>query len=241
MTGALGRVQLFVRALDSLESTPIAGTENGIMPFFSPDGLWVAFFADNKLKKVSLTGSALQVLGEATGGHGGNWASNDTIYFAPTAGGGVWAVPSAGGPAREITRLDPASGEVSHRWPQLLPGGTELLFTIWTGPGWDEQQIAVQSLTTGKRRVLVRGGGTGRYVSARLFLYPRADVLLAQPMDLARVELAGSAPVVLNEQVHTEGDEGALYDVSDWYTCVHRRWSTAPRPPDRLGRPHRGR
>jgi eukaryotic-like serine/threonine-protein kinase len=210
-----GEAHLFVRALDSLESRPIPGTENGVMPFFSPDGLWVAFFAQGKLKKVSLAGSALQILGDAANGRGGSWSPNGIIYFVPEGSAGVWAVPASGGPPQEVTRLDPANGEVSHRWPQLLSGGTDLLFTIWTGPGWDEQQIAVQSLTTGARRVLLRGGGTGRYVSPGYLVYSRADALLAQPMDVRRVALVGSAPVVLNEQVLTEGEEGAHYSVSD--------------------------
>ena len=216
-----GGVELFVRALDSLESRPIPGTENGMMPFFSPDGLWVAFFAQDKLKKVSLTGSALHVLADAAGGRGGTWASNGIIYFVPEGGAGVWAVPASGGAPREVTRLDPANGEVSHRWPQVLPGGSDLLFTIWTGPGWDEQQIAVQSLTTGARRVLARGGGTGRYVAPGYLVYSRADALLAQPMDVRRLALVGSAPVVLNEQVLTEGEEGAHYAVSDTGNLVY--------------------
>ena len=166
-----GVSQLFVRPLDSQESRPIPGTENGMMPFFSPDGAWVAFFAQNKLKKASLTGSALDVLADTTFGRGGTWAPDGVIYFVPGGGTGVWAVASSGGAAREVTRVEAANGEVSHRWPQLLPGGTHLLFTIWTGPGWDEQQIAVQSLTTAERKVLVRGGGNGRYMSPGYLVY----------------------------------------------------------------------
>jgi len=204
-----GKEQLFLRAIDSVECVPIAGTENSVMPFFSPDGEWVGFFANGKLKKASVTGSAVEVLADASGARGGSWGQDGTIYFVPTGRTGVFAVSSSGGAVREITRLDEAKGEISHRFPQILPNGTDILFTIWTGPGWDEHEVAVQSIATGERHTLVHGGNSGRYVASGHLVYAHADSLLAQPMDLQTLTVSRGAPIVLPEQVLSEGEEGA--------------------------------
>jgi serine/threonine-protein kinase len=145
---------------------------------------------------------------------GGSWGPDNSIYFATPGFSGVWKVSASGGMPTEVTRLDRSQGEISHRWPQLLPGGNAVLFTVWTGPGFDEHRIEVQSLQTGERRVLVRGGTTGRYVASGHLVYARADALMAVRMDLDRLEAVSGSPVLLNEQVRV-GGEGAHYAVSD--------------------------
>jgi serine/threonine-protein kinase len=139
-----GNLQL-LRPLERAEATPIAGTDGANSPFFSPDGRWVAFFAQGKLKKVTVGGTALQVLADAPFPRGGCWGTDDTLYFAPSNVSGLWKVSAAGGPATELTRLEREAGEISHRWPRALPDGETLLFSIWTGPGPDEQNIVRQS------------------------------------------------------------------------------------------------
>jgi serine/threonine protein kinase/Tol biopolymer transport system component len=210
-----GRQQLYVRSLDSLESRPITGTDGATNPFFSPDGQWVGFFAQGKLRKVSVIAGAVQVLCEASIAMGGSWGPDNSIYFAATNISGLSKVSASGGTAEAITKLDRSKGEVSHRWPQVLPGGKALLFTVWTGPGSDEREIDAQSLDSGQRHVLVRGGDTGRYVPTGHLVYARADAdaLMAVPMDLARLEVSG-APATLPEEVLSWG-EGAQYAVSD--------------------------
>jgi serine/threonine-protein kinase len=206
--------QLYSRAMNSLEAKPIGGTDAAEAPFFSPDGQWIGFFAQGKLKKVSVKGGAAQALAEAPFGVGGSWASDDTIYYAPFSISGVWKVSAAGGMAQPVTTLDRDKGEVSHRWPQILPGGQAVLFTVWTGPGWDEARLELKILATGERRVLIRGAGTGRYVPSGHLVYSRAGVLMAVPFDLSRLEVGLSPPVALTEQVR-DTVEGAAYTVSD--------------------------
>jgi serine/threonine-protein kinase len=63
-----------------------------------------------------------------------------------------------------VTKIDRGKGEVSHRWPQILPGNKAVLFTVWTGPGREEYALEVLILESGQRRVIVRGANTGRYV-----------------------------------------------------------------------------
>jgi Tol biopolymer transport system component len=208
--------QLYLRSLDGLDSKAIAGTEEATSPFFSPDGQWIGFFALGKLKKVPVAGGAVEILCDAPGrvGMGGSWGPDNSIYFSPGGISGLWRASASGGVPTEVTRLDRNHGEISHRWPQVLPGGKAVLFTVWTGPGFDEHRIDVQSLQTGERRVLVRGGTTGRYVASGHLVYARADALMAVRMNLDRLEAARDAPVLLSEQVRV-GGEGANYAVSD--------------------------
>ncbi len=231
-----GTQQLYVRALDSLEAKAIPGTEGAYAPFFSPDGQWIGFFAQGKLRKVSVTGGSSQTLADAPYGVGGSWGPDDTIFFAPFNITGLWKVSASGGQPQEVTRLDRSKGEISHRWPQVLPGGKAVLFTLMTGPGWEEHQIAAQVLETGEPRVLVQGAYTGRYVptgpSAALrtghLVYTRAGRLMAVPFDLARLEVSSAPPAPLAEVVNDIRGEGAPYAVSAngslAYVAASPRW-----------------
>ena len=110
-----GRSRLFIRRLDELEATALAGTEGAESPFFSPNGQWVAFFADGQLKKVNLAGGPPVTLCEAPAGLGGSWGPGDLIAFAAATGSGLSRVSSAGGRPERLTMLDVARGEFSHR------------------------------------------------------------------------------------------------------------------------------
>jgi Tol biopolymer transport system component len=204
--------QLYVRVLSTMEANPVIGTEGASVPFFSPDGQWLGFFAEGKLKKIRLTGSAPETLCDAATGLGGTWGTDGTIYFVPFNATGLWKVSDAGGARQQVTTLDRGKGEVSHRWPQVLPGGQAVIFTVWTGPGSDERHLHLQMLTTGERRVLVQGASGGRYVASRHLLYSREDVVTAVPFDLATLQLNGQA-VALGERVYD--DEGPQFSVSE--------------------------
>jgi len=206
-----GTNQIFVRAIDSLETHLVPGTDNASAPFFSPDGQWIGFFSGGKLKKVPTTGGAVQTVCDATSNEGGTWAADDTIYFAPSNTSSLWKVSATGGSPTAVTTLDRSKGEVSHRWPQVLPGGTAVIFTVWTGPGTDERHLHLQMLGSGERRVLVQGASTGRYVSSGHLVYSRDDALFAVPFNLAHLQVSGS-PVALPERALD--DEGAHFSAS---------------------------
>jgi serine/threonine-protein kinase len=122
-----------------------------------------------------------------------------------------------------VTKVDRSKGEVSHRWPQLLPGGAAVLFTVWTGPGWDEKSLQMQVLKTGERRVLAQGASTGRYVTSGHLVYNRDGVqtLMALPFDVERLQVMGGPAVALAEQVWEGGAEGAQYAVSSAGTMAY--------------------
>jgi len=211
----VGGDRLYLRPMDDLAAKPIAGTEGAYAPFFSPDGQWIGFFAQGKLKKVSLNGGAPQTLADAANGMGGSWGTDGTIYFAPSNTTGLSKISDSGGTAQILTTLDRTRGDVTHRWPQVLPGNKAALFTTWSGPGWDEQNLEVLILESGERRVISRSASTGRYVSAGFLVYAQAGGgLLALPFDVSRLEATAATPVPLNVQINELG-EGSAYAVSD--------------------------
>ncbi|HYV30534.1 MAG TPA: protein kinase, partial [Candidatus Binatia bacterium] len=211
-----GAQQLYVRPIDRLEATAIPGTEGAESPFFSPDGQWLGFFAEGKLKKVSLSGGAPLTLCSAPLNRGASWGPDDNIILNLSFGvSGLFQVSAAGGTPKPLTIPDGKKGEISHRWPQILPGGKAVLFTNWSGGSFDDARIGVQSLETGERRTLLEGGTYARYVPSGHLVYARAGGLVAVPFDLKRVAVTGP-PVSILEDVSMHPTSGvAEFSSSD--------------------------
>jgi Tol biopolymer transport system component len=199
--------QLFVRALDALEPVAVfTGLPRG--PFVSPDGQWIGFVDGiAALKKVAVTGGPAVTLATLDGNtpRGATWAPDDTIIVATsTATTGLQRVAAVGGPTTVLTRPDRAQGEADHLWPELLPGGRAVLFTITalTG-GFDAAQVAVLDLQTGTQKILLRGGSDAHYVPSGHLVYAAAGTLRAIPFDLATLETRGTPAPVIPEVVTT--------------------------------------
>src|SRR5260370_3549150 len=118
-----------MRASDQLQAGGLSGTENALEPFFSPDGQWLGFFADGKLKKASIEGGASVTLCDVPSGRGGSWGEDGTIVFAPDTRAALLKVLATGVTPQPLTTLDAQSKEVTQRGPQALPGGEAVLFT----------------------------------------------------------------------------------------------------------------
>jgi len=209
-TGDGGQMQLYVRRLSQLQATVLAAGENVRDPFFSPDGQWIAFFADGKLKKISATGGAAVTLCDAPAGRGGTWAEDGTIAFVPDSAPetSIFRVSSAGGKAERLTTR--ADGEQLHRWPQTLKGGRALLFTAATTAGaFDSASLVVQTIPDGSRKVVHRGGYYGRYLPSGHLTFVSDGTLFAAPFDLDRLELTGP-PVPMLEGVQASPGTGAV-------------------------------
>jgi predicted Ser/Thr protein kinase len=127
LRGADGKVRLYTRLLNHSQVTPLAGTDDASYPFFSPDGEWIGFFADGKLKKIAVEGGAALTLCDGPGPRGASWGDDGNIVAALTPNGVLSRVHSAGGTPVPVTKLN--SGEATHRWPQVLPGSQAILFT----------------------------------------------------------------------------------------------------------------
>jgi serine/threonine-protein kinase len=214
--------QLYVRPLGAFEATPLEGTEGASNPFFSPDGQWLGFFAQGKMKKIPVAGGAADTVTEAAYNAGASWGADGMIVFAPSISAVLWRVSANGGTPTKLTELDRAKGEYSHRYPQILPGGKVVLFTSLRGFGWDESNVEAIMLATGERRVLVRGGHTGRYVPPGYLLYFRAGALFEIPFNPDRMEVGNDKPSVIADGVlENGGPQSALYAVSRTGTVAY--------------------
>jgi serine/threonine-protein kinase len=197
-----GVTQLYRRSLDQLEAVPIGGTEDAEYPFFSPDGKWVGFFADGKLKKVSLAGGPAVTLCDAGYRFGASWGRDDVIVFAHRESPGLMQVPASGGAPEYITT--PENEQSSHRWLDILPGGNAVLFTVFTG-NLANARIEVQSLETGERRLLLNGAHP-RYAPTGHIVFARVDSLWAVPFDADQLKVTGLPnPILDGVQVNSGG------------------------------------
>ena len=190
-----------LRPLNQNQTTLLAGTDGAGQPFFSADSHWIAFFADGKLKKISVTGGAAVSLCDSPGsGPGGSWGDDGNIIVALTPSGGLSRVPASGGVPVAVTELNKEKGERTHRFPQVLPGSQAVLFTSHTGRGdYNDANIEAVSLKSGQRKTIVSGGFLGRYVPTGHLIYVHDATLFATPFDLARLAVTGTALPLLND------------------------------------------
>ncbi len=199
--------QLYLRSMGEVEAKPITGTNlDAASPFFSPDGQWVGFFSigDSMLRKIAIGGGSPVVLSKVETPWGATW-HGDTIFVA-SGTQGIMRVSSDGGEPQLVVKLGP--GEAAYG-PQVLDDGRLLLYSLATDSGsdrWDQAQIIVQTIASGERRIVLRGGSAASYLSTDAvhgsghLLYAVGNSLLAAPFDVARLELRG-APVPVIEPV----------------------------------------
>ena len=188
--------QLFKRQLHQLDVVPIPGTERATAPFFSPDGKWLAFTQNGKLRKLAIDGGAAVEIGGPTFGRGA-WNSADTIVYTPSYAAGLWQVSAAGGTPRKLTEPATQDGELGHWHPQFLPDGKTVVFTNYRVPV-ERTRIEVLSIDTGERRVIVESGMFGRFVSSGHLLFVRGTTVFAIPFDPARRAVSGNATPILD-------------------------------------------
>ncbi len=197
---------LFVRALDDVDPMPLVRAPlNG--PFVSPNGQWVGFSADGDLKKVAITGGpAVTVASLDSNYRGATWGPDGTIVFATAGPTGLQRIAESGGEPTVLTRPDRGRGELDHHWPEFLPGGRAVLFTIVAATrGLDEAQIAVLNLETGTQTTLIRGGSDAHYVPSGHLVYGAGGTLRAVAFDLARLAVIGTSMPIVPQVFTTSG------------------------------------
>jgi Tol biopolymer transport system component/tRNA A-37 threonylcarbamoyl transferase component Bud32 len=193
-------LRLYIRALDQVEGVPLQGTEDGIAPFFSPDGLWVGFATegDEKLKKVPVSGGPAITLAdnvqESFGG--GSWG--DDGYIVYTADGfGLSRVPGTGGVSEPLPGRDSIPGGMF--WPSVLPGGGAVLFEHCQNQ-CQQHDLAVIDVATGAMKVVVPGATRGWYIGTGHLVYAtETGALYAAPFDLDRRTVTGPPVPVLDQ------------------------------------------
>jgi len=207
--------RLYLRELGELGSRILAGTEGAHSPFFSPDGLWVGFFAGGKIKKVSIPGGApIDICDVYAEGPGGSWTANDTIWFSGNWISGFFEVLADGGEPVPVTTPDRERGEIGHWWPDFLPVGKSALFTVFTDEG--SHRIAALDLDTGTWKHLFPGM-QARYVPSGHIVYYASGIYQVVAFDPSRIEYRGSAVPVLDgtRGIGPADSVDRYFDVSD--------------------------
>ncbi len=190
---------LFLRHMDKLEAAPLADTEGASGPFFSPDGERVGFLVGRTFKSVSLRDGAVSTIGRAPPvGCGAAWAPDNSILYSFAVGiEGLYRFPAGGGEGKPLTRLDASRGELSHCWPEVLPGGSSLVFTVLTEKGLEGARIVAARLDSSEEikewKTVVEGGTHARYSPTGHLVYASGGKLLAVPFDPERLETTGPA------------------------------------------------
>ena len=192
--------QILVRALDQFEPLALTGLGAPVGLFTAPDGQSVGFFdGATSLKRVAITGGPAVTIVALLDGppRGATWSADDTIVYA-TGSRGLKRVSAAGGEVTNLTTPARERGEDSHLWPEFLPDGHTVLFTISAlSGGRDAAQIAALDLRTGTQTVLLRGGSHARYVPTGHLVYGASGGLRAIAFDLDRLVAFGTPVPVL--------------------------------------------
>lgn len=196
--------QLWLRRLESLEVTPIAGTESGAgglspqSPFWSPDGQRLAFFlqsqegasGDSMLRVVDLGGGGIQVVCDLPSNNaGGSWNAEGVMLVSSQGTKGIQRVPATGGVPMPVTTLDESRQETAHLFPQFLPDGRHFIYQVLTKDrsGW---ATFVGSIDSPERQMLVQSDHA-RFAAPNLLLYVMSENLMAQTMDMNTRQLTG--------------------------------------------------
>jgi len=196
-TDSSGTSQIWVRPLESLAPRPLAGTENATLPFWSPDGSQLGFFADGKLKKVPIAGGSPEAICDAGDGRGASWSRDGVIVFAPQASGPLFRVSVGGGEVTQATSLDSSRHEIGHRWPRFLPDAKHFLFVgMPARQGNFDIFVGVLGSKDGKR--LLSASSEPTYAAPGYLIFVRNTSLFAQRFDPQRLVLKGE-PISLGE------------------------------------------
>jgi serine/threonine-protein kinase len=215
-----GVQQIYLRPLASVDAKPLPGTEGAVLPFFSPDGKWLGFFAGGKLKKIS-TGGGVSVTLADSGNQGGSWSSDDTILFRESRSNGFAEVPAKGGAVRRIPTPDPQRLLQPLQQPEFLPDGKTALFSSPTPDGAtaDDKVIGVVTLETGQQKILVQGGSHPHYLPTGHLVFMRSGTLMAVPFDVTRLEITG-IPVPVLEGIRESVTGIGAFSCSRTGTCA---------------------
>ncbi len=155
--------QLYLRSMDDVEVRPLPDTQYPTCPSFSPDGEWIVFYDEREstLKKHSIESQRTITICEVGSLYicGMDWGSDGTIVYSPNSSKNAMLVSAFGGIPKEVAVADSVDPNISFDWPQFLPGGEEVLFTLWRNDlnTTASAQIAVLSLRTGKLTTLIPG------------------------------------------------------------------------------------
>ena len=219
-----GKGMLWVRELNSLMARQLDGTQGATFPFWSPDSLFVGYFAAGKLMKVDISGGPAQPVCDAPNARGGAWSPTGIIVFAPRVSGSLQQVPAAGGNPTAIYPVDNGSQLLTLRWPVFLPDGFHFLY--WAGNPFsmgstNANGIYVGSLDGKERKFLFSTDSDALYATPGYLLFLRGATLMAQSFDASGLKMIGDAVPIADHVANPEKYRFGHFSVSQQGELVY--------------------
>jgi Tol biopolymer transport system component len=230
VASARGQNSLWLRPMGSPTAHRLDKTDGANLPFWSPDGQFLGYFADNKLKKISAAGGPSQTLADVgrgdgrimvLSGDGGTWNAGGEIVYSGGTGTPLLRTTSAGGRGTPFTKLDEASGEFKHSWPQFLPDGKHVLyFSANRDPA--KSGVYVQELGSSNRVLVMKNTTRAAWAPPGYLLYVRDSTLYVQRMDPKSLQLSGEPAPIADDVSANETNGRSAFAVSASGVLVYR-------------------
>jgi Tol biopolymer transport system component len=219
-TDTSGKTRIWVRSLHELAPRPLEGTEGTSRPFWSPDGRFLAFFAEGKLKKIEASGGPAQKICDAPSGSDGTWSPVGVILFDGRGNDPILRVSATGGVAAPIVKAEPSRKETTVGWPDFLPDGEHFLYMA-TGEKAEDNAYRIGSLDSKETTQLMPAQTLITYAPPGHVLFVRDKTLVAQAFDAKSGKTQGE-PIPLAEHIGTDSVGLARFSVSREGTLVYR-------------------
>jgi Tol biopolymer transport system component/tRNA A-37 threonylcarbamoyl transferase component Bud32 len=222
-----GGDRLWVQSLETGAAEPLTSTDGARFPFWSPDGQFIGFFSEGKLKKIEADGGPALTLCDAPDPRGGTWGPNGVIVFAPNIRAGLYRIPASGGKPEPFTQVD-SSRHTTHRWPCFLPDGRHVVYLAANHESPRSEQTEIQVMSSdGKDTRRLMPSYSGAQAIPGWLLTVRETSLMAQPFDAEKLALTGE-PVRVAEKVHyDDGVWRGTFSASQNGVLVYRTASGA--------------
>ena len=224
---------LWLRPIDSINAHKLDGTEEASLPFWSPDSRFIGFFAQEKLKTISVAGGSPQTLCDVPSPNGGAWSRHGVIVFAGIQQRGLGRVSASGGVATAVTVPDRSRLEHIHAFPQFLPDGRRFLYFI-LNERRERRGIYVSTLGSEERKQILQTESRAIYTPPGFLLFLRQGTLMAQRFDPDRLKLTGEPVRVADEVAYNPFNAKNTVTVSDNGLLAYRAGTGTGMPTSEL-------